>query len=195
MGVCTTDKTWARDGRGSQGGSIDDRYDGLNVKRILLSASCTFASFDRSISIRNLLPTPAPAPAACHSIQVRDAISPCLPCPPLVATFAFRKQNALRLSRFSPPPLPLSLPRAPALQRDPKLSFFLFSSDHLPSSSSCMHHRRGREQDRSRPTHHLATSSSSRHLTSLSLLNSHPAPQLPKTPLGTNDSGKDGRQR
>jgi hypothetical protein len=104
MGVCTTDKTWARDGRGSQGGSIDDRYDGLNVKRILLSASCTFASFDRSISIRNLLPTPAPAPAACHSIQVRDAISPCLPCPPLVATFAFRKQNALRLSRFSPPP-------------------------------------------------------------------------------------------
>jgi hypothetical protein len=63
MGVSTTDKTWARDGRGSQGGSIDDRSDGLKVKRILLSASCTFASFDRSISIRNLLPTPAPAPA------------------------------------------------------------------------------------------------------------------------------------
>jgi hypothetical protein len=128
--VRSTHETWSRGGQGSQGGSIDDRSDGLNVKRILLSASCTFASFDRSISIRNLLPTPAPAPAPLplNPGPGCDFPLPLLPSPGCY--FRFPEAKRAKVVTVLSSPL-LSLPRAPALQRIPSSLSFL-ESNHLP---------------------------------------------------------------
>jgi hypothetical protein len=107
--VRSTHETWSRGGQGSQGGSIDDRSDGLNVKRILLSASCTFASFDRSISIRNLLPTSCScscSPATQSRSGMRCPL-PLLPSPGCYFRFPEAKRAKV-VTVLSPPPSSLS---------------------------------------------------------------------------------------
>lgn len=116
---------------------------------------------------------------ASRSISGPEAISsPRLPAP--CCYFRSSETKRAKVVTALSPSSSLSASGSQLCRGSQALSLSFLEQPPTPPSSSCMHHRRGCEQDPSRPIHHLISSSSSRHLTSLALFTPHPAPQLPK---------------